>query len=168
MDKNHFMSGNVWVPQTAKKLWYAGVIIPSNPISFMYKLCPAGDEGRGDAHKLSPRPRHTWSSQLPVVTLDWTEVWSPIRIVGLRDRGPTDTRRSEGEQTEGEGERERVCEEMLESETVGKRWRLNVGLVCTYSWVGGGFALGWGGWQNDDGGRSEPKAVFLRWEGLID
>lgn len=58
-------------PQTAKKLRYAGVIIPSNPISFMYKLCPAGDEGLRRRNTNSLRDlRHTWSFQLPVVTLD--------------------------------------------------------------------------------------------------
>lgn len=56
---------------------YSSVIIPSNPISFMYKLCPAGNEGRGgrNTNSLQDLP-HTWSFQLPVVTLDWTEVWS--------------------------------------------------------------------------------------------
>lgn len=73
-----------------------------------------------------------------------------IRIAALRDRGSTDTRTLRGRK-----------------KTRVKLWESGNGKMCGWYvciprrvWAGG-FALGWGGWQNDDGGRTEPKAVFF-------
>lgn len=71
----------------------------------MHKLCPAGDEGRGEnatqtlsKTSLTPGASNFQSSHSAERKSD-----PLIRISGLQDRGSTDTRSSEGEKTEWNG-----------------------------------------------------------------
>lgn len=124
---------------------YASVIIPSDPISFMYKLCPAGDEGWDVCNINSHRYHlHTWCLQLPVDTPHWAEDWSSDKDFSSLRLGFNTHKTLQGREDQ--------------RGAVGKQRWLKIQLVWMCSLAGVG-RWRWDGWQNDDGGRTEPKAV---------